>query len=399
MSISIPAFGSRSVAWKQQIRQGTRDDRTLNAITVSVPTSICDLALALPPETTHLVRQAQFEAIRFDQESASRGLGVSALLTQTESIASSRIEEIQSDSVNFLRATVGQKVSLDSIAMAAGLESLRFIIGHTEAHQPLILSTFLEGHRLLMRGDTSEERYAGAIRDVQNWIGGSQFSPRNADYIPPSPGDVPHAMSDLMSATQRTDLEPVVLAALVHAQFESVHPFTDGNGRMGRALISAVLKSQGLTTECVIPVASAFLGARTAYIESLESYRAGEAQPIITLTALAVLCAAQTGREFLPELEGILENWRHATAARAGSAPIRILPLLLRVDTLNVASVVSELKISAPAAAEGITVLEKLGIITEITGRSRDRYWVAPEIIELWSDYSAEVGSRFKKRV
>lgn len=399
MAILIPPFGNQTVVWKQQARQGSRADRTLSRIEVAVPTRIKDLAIALNSKTGELVREAQFEAVRFDQESISRGLGISALLMQTESIASSRIERIGADSLTYLRATVGQKLTPESVAMAAGLKALKYVISNTEYLKPLDLDVILEGHRLLLADDQVEQRYAGVIRDVQNWIGGSQFSPRNADYIPPAPHAVKASIKDLFSATARRDLEPIVLASLIHAQFESIHPFTDGNGRMGRAIISALLKACGLTTQSVIPVASAYLGDRKKYIQALESYRAGDAEPIITITALAILCASQTGREYLPELAGLLDHWRHKIDARAGSAAARILPLLLTNDTLNIGTITAQLEISTPAANDGIAALEASGVVVEITGRTRDRYWVAPEIIDLWSEYSAEVGDRFSRLV
>lgn len=399
MALTVPACGAHAVAWRQQYRQGTKADRMLEEIQVCVPALISEESFLPPANLMKIVRAAQFEAIRFDQESVSRGLGISALLVQTESVASSMIEEIETDSINFLKATVGQKNSETGVAMAAGLDALKHVMANTTSQSPLNLNVFLDAHKKLMSSDVADSRYAGQIRDVYNWIGGSQFSPRNADYIPPAPDVLDTYLADLFIYVNRGDCEPLVQAAIAHAQFETLHPFTDGNGRIGRALISAMLKHHNLTTESVIPIACALVGARNSYINALETFRQGDAEPIVKLTALAVLCAAQTGREYLPELEVILDSWRYKAESRSGSAAIRILPLLLRTDTINVSQVARELEISVPAATEGISVLEARGILREITGRSRDRHWMAPDVVGMWSDYSAVVSSRFAQLV
>ena len=100
-----------------------------------------------------------------------------------------------------------------------------------------------------MQDDPGEVRYAGRIRDMQNWIGGSDYSPRDALYVPPPPETVEGYLDDLIRFANRNDLPVLSQAAVAHAQFESVHPFTDGNGRIGRALINAILRRRGATTE------------------------------------------------------------------------------------------------------------------------------------------------------
>ncbi|MEZ5380500.1 MAG: Fic family protein [Microthrixaceae bacterium] len=120
---------------------------------------------------------------------------------------------------------------------------------------------------------------------VQNWIGGSDYTPRGAVYVPPPPETVANYMADLVEFVGRDDMPALLQAALAHAQFESIHPFTDGNGRIGRALINAVLRRRGSTTEVVVPVASGLVAHRDRYFGALTSYRGGDIAPLISLFA------------------------------------------------------------------------------------------------------------------
>jgi len=139
---------------------------------------------------------------------------------------------------------------------------------------PMITSA----HLALMRDDRGESRYAGRLRDMQNWIGGSDHSPRGALYVPP-PETVADYLADLLVYLNRDDVPALVQAAIAHAQFESIHPFTDGNGRIGRALINTVLRRRGVTTRVVIPLASALVAHRDRYFDLLTDYRGGTVRP------------------------------------------------------------------------------------------------------------------------
>ena len=142
-----------------------------------------------------------------------------------------------------------------------------------------------------MHDDALESAAAGELRTVQNWIGGSDFSPRGALYIPPPPETVPGYMDDLVTFADRSDMPALLQAAIAHAQFESIHPFTDGNGRIGRALINTILRRRGATTRVVVPLASALVARRENYFDALGSYRSGDLAPLA-----ASLCAGPGSR-------------------------------------------------------------------------------------------------------
>ena len=131
---------------------------------------------------------------------------------------------------------------------------------------------------------------------MQNWIGGSDFSPRGALYIPPPPETVPGYMDDLVTFADRGDMPALLQAAIAHAQFESIHPFTDGNGRIGRALINTILRRRGATTRVVVPLASALVARRENYFDALGSYRSGDLAPLAGIFVRSTRIAAAESR-------------------------------------------------------------------------------------------------------
>ena len=135
-----------------------------------------------------------------------------------------------------------------------------------------------------MADDPQERAYAGRPREMQNWIEGSDHSPRNATYVPPPPRTVDDYMDDLLAFANRTDIGVLAQAAIAHAQFESIHPFTDGNGRIGRALINTILRKRGATRRVVVPLASAIVARRESYfappsMPTARAMRPGSSRP------------------------------------------------------------------------------------------------------------------------
>ncbi len=217
---------------------------------------------------------------------------------------------------------------------------------HRRIRTTITLDEILAAHRALMEADPdpSERPYAGRVRDVQNWIGGSQYSPRGALYVPPPPEEISALLDDLIAFSNRDDVEPVTQAAIAHAQFESIHPFTDGNGRIGRALIGAILRRRGVTPHTVLPVASALAADTTHYFSLLTAYRTGDAAPIVTDLALCVETAAREARGTARVFARYEAAWREQASPRAGGPADRILPVLLSLPVFTVEQLVHELR-------------------------------------------------------
>lgn len=142
-------------------------------------------------------------------------------------------------------------------------------------------------HRLVMAHATNRH-VAGQVRTVQNWIGGNDYNPCGADFVPPPPEHVHPLLEDLTAAVNREDLPPLVQAALVHAQFETIHPFQDGNGRTGRALVQVVLRRRGIAPRYVPPISVILAAERDAYIAGLGRFRFGDPVQWVAESAVQV---------------------------------------------------------------------------------------------------------------
>ena len=208
------------------------------------------------------------------------------MLARTEAVASSRIEDEHADLDDYARAVVGSRANGSATLMVAATAAIRRMQDDA-TDGTVTASSILRAHHDLLRDDPVDGRDAGRWRTVQNWIGGGR-SPRLAAYVPPPPELVPGAMDDLLAFVARDDVHPVAQAAIAHAQFESIHPFTDGNGRIGRALIGAVLRRRGITTAVTAPVATVLVADRARYFDHLVRYRSGAVHDFVADLAIAV---------------------------------------------------------------------------------------------------------------
>ena len=226
---------------------------------------------------------------------------------------------------------------------------------------------------------------------MQNWIGGGDYSPRDALHVPPAPESVPELMDDLIEYLNRDDVPMMVQAAIAHAQFESIHAFTDGNGRIGRALVSAVLRRRGATRNAVVPLASGLLARRDDYFAALGEYRRGEPAPLIDLFARSARAAAICSRESIARIKALPEDWAAELRPRAGSAVASLIPAFYDHPVMAAAEIEQRSGSSEQQAYKAIAQLAEAGYIQEVTGRKRDRVWVAAELLAELDDLDRRV--------
>ncbi len=201
-------------------------------------------------------------------------------LLRTESAASSKIERVSASVKDYARALAGSRANASATSMVSASAALLRMVQRTGETGSILREDLLAVHRDLMATDPGEERYAGRLRDMQNWIGGSDYRPRGALFVPSPPELVPDLLADLLAWAKRDDVQVMVQAAIAHAQFESIHPFTDGNGRIGRMLISAVVRRRGITRNVVGPLASGLPAVREDYFAALTAYRTRRGLPV-----------------------------------------------------------------------------------------------------------------------
>lgn len=397
MAISVPKIGQKVIPWRSKSR-GTKPERLLQEIAVAVLPQIKDLSLIVPGAFEPLLSDVLVTIGRFDFVCRQLGIGISPLLVKTESIASSRYEQLNETDLNFMKATVGQRASDVAIEMAAGLRALEYIVGKSQSDAPINVELLNSAHAILLKDDSQDSTTAGMLRDFQNWLEGGNTAPVNASYIPPESSRVVELIDDLLAFSNRTDLHPVVKASIAHAQFESIHPYADGNGRIGRGLVTSILIKAGITETTVVPLAAALLGARSAYIDALTKYREGDAEPIVSVISNGLLVAASVGIDMISELALVPASLRTTHAIKSSMIAGKITDLFLRYTAISAEMVADELGVSLQSALTALGRLEDLEIVTEITGRKRERYWICSEITDLLANYADKVALVMNER-
>ena len=390
-----PPHTAQVLPWKSSGRRGNRDDRMLTEVTVSLPPKIATLTPPSVPDRD--LARARYEAA--DLEAVARGVltPLAGFLIRMESVASSRIEHVEATPVAFARAIGGLKENSSAMSMvAAGAAITRLIDASSDAIE---LDEVLAAHGALMRNDADPEDrpYAGRVRDVQNWIGGSHHSPRNALFVPPPPEAVPGLLEDLIAFSNRDDIEPITQAAIAHAQFESIHPFTDGNGRIGRALIGAILRRRGVTPHTVLPVASALATDTRHYFSLLTAYRSGDVLPIITDLALSVEAAAREARATARSFVAYEDAWRKQVAPRTGSAVDLMLPTLLALPVFTVEQLAEATRIPERSVYRGVETLVQHRVVDAVTERVRGRAYAAMDVLDEFEDLDGRIRDRITR--
>lgn len=234
-------------------------------------------------------------------------------------------------------------------------------------------------HEALMRD--ADPKSAGRWRTEQVWIGGGNYSPHGAMFVPPTHPRVIPAIDDLLRFAQRDDLPALPQIAIAHAQFETIHPFTDGNGRTGRALIQAMLRRKRLTRNVTVPVSAGLLTNTDSYFAALTAYRQGDTGPIVQRVSEAAVLAVVNGRQLVNDLHTIRATWTDKIIARSDSAVWQIADLLLRRPVVNTALLEAELGIDSKHARRYLEPLTKAGIIVETSSGPRRRVWRSTEVI------------------
>ena len=387
-----PTHEHETRTWQQAIRGGTRDDRMLREITVALPPQIARRTIAIDSPLATDVESAMREISKLDNTHGADLEALGLLLLRTESVASSRIEEVEASLDDYARALHGIRSNTSALSMAAATTALDRMINDVGRQDRIEITAITSAHKALMRDDPGETQHAGRLRTVQNWIGGSNHSPRGALYVPPPPETVLAYMDDLLAFANRDDLPVLVQGAIAHAQFESIHPFTDGNGRIGRALINTVLRRRGATTRVVIPLASALVARRDHYFDLLDAYRTGDVRPLLVTFAEAARIASAEAQVTAGRLTEVPGEWRRMVQARAGSAGAQLLALLPSRPILS-SDDASEL-VDAPRSSvfAAMARLREAGVLRPLTDRKRDQVWGAGLILDELEDLNVRIG-------
>lgn len=307
------------------------------------------------------------------------------LLLRSEGAASSRIEAIDAP-VGLVAVAVTSPTDVRGPAAWVGA-NLRAIDAALAHRGPLTVAGLHAWHVILMAGADLAPGLVGAWWDRLGWIGGPV--PHRAAHVAAPPGEIDELMADLVAYANRTDLDPVAQAAVVHAQFETIHPYADGNGRLGRLLIGWVLRRR-LGLRVPPPVSLVFLRDVGGYLAGLTRWRTEGPSPWVEWFAGAVERAARSATATMRAVAELVAAWpARLTGVRADATAHRLLDLVPSRPALDVATVAALCDVSVPAARGAITTLVDAGVLRPVdvpvsgtAGRPR-QWWVAGELLDL----------------
>lgn len=354
----------------------------------AVPASVADLILDLPPSVLAEAESASREITRFDAELGGEIAPFAAVLMRSESAASSGIENLSASARAIAEAELpGGKAKRNAELIVANTAAMQAAIALSDA---VDADAILTMHRALI----NEPRHTpGEFRTESVWIGGGS-TPIGATFVGPRHELVHAAIDDLITFPHRTDVPALPQIAVAHAQFETIHPFTDGNGRTGRALVQAMLRNKGLTRQVTVPVSAGLLADTDSYFAGLTAYRNGDAAPIVERFARASVLAIANGRQLVADLRAIRESWKGVITARSDSAVWKVADLLTRRPLVNAALLARELGIESTNAHRYLNPLAKAGILVETTSGPRNRVWRSPEVLAALDAFAERAARR-----
>jgi Fic family protein len=346
--------------------------------------------------------------LNLEARSLPNSEALARILLRAEAVASSRIEGLEVGSRRLFKAQAARRIGHEPSDVTAtevlnNLEAMAWAIENLSRKKAVSREDLLAIHGRLLAG-TRLEQYAGKIRSSQNWVGGSDYNPCSASFVPPPPEHVEQLLDDLCAFCNDDSLPAIAQAAIAHAQFETIHPFVDGNGRTGRALIHVVLRRRDLTPRVVPPVSLVLATWSTDYIEGLAATRyrgSGDSAAArdglnrwLALFAAAMRRAVDDAELYEQRVREVQASWRARLGrVRSGSALELLIEALPGAPVLTAQSAAALIGRSDQAVNEAIPRLLEAGILSQTTIGRRNRAFEAPELIDAFTDLERRLAS------
>ncbi|WP_278102636.1 Fic family protein [Microbacterium proteolyticum] len=389
---SWPAIDHERREWVPAAAMGVRAARAGRASVAydaSVPPMIASRHPVLLPEVAADADEAAAELARFDAELGSRVAGFAPVLLRSEAASSSQIENLTASARAIFSAELGAKGSRNAELIAANTRSLQAALDLAEQITPASIAAM---HRVLME---SQPRHTpGEYRREQNWIGTRGDSPVGAEFVPPHHERVAALINDLAEFAARWDVPSLTSVAIAHAQFETIHPYTDGNGRTGRALAQSMLRYRGVTRNVAVPVSAGLLADVDGYHSALTAYRAGDPNPIVRAFASAAFRAVSNSRELVSDIDTVRGSWNDRLTARRDSSAWRLLDIFASRPVLDSATAAGALGIAQPNVYPPLKALVDAGIVRSKAEHKLGPFWRSEEILEALDAFAARAGRR-----
>lgn len=358
--------------------------RMLPTYEASIPHLIANRDVILSPQLTARVSDLLVSIARFDGEQMQRGYDLPALLLRSESSASSQIEHLTSSVRNVALAELADESPQNARLVAGNVAAMRKALA---SQDEITVDSIRDVHRILI--NWSGESFGGELRREQVWVGGTPYSPHGAHYVPPTWQRVPKYLDDIVTFISREDVDPIVQAAVAHAQFETVHPFIDGNGRTGRVLLHKILRRSGVLLHVTLPLSAGLLHNVDAYMKSLEAYQEGNPIAVVEQLVDALELSLMVGRLVARNLDGVFAGWRGLMTERANSSIHRLPLVLAEQPVVTVPYVAEKMGITTRAAQNLVSRACEYEILRPLGNRRRGVFYQADELIDVLEEASS----------
>jgi Fic family protein len=355
-----------------------------------VPEPVRGLRLSLPGQVAGVVSEAENAIADLNRAPGPELMPLARLLLRTESVASSKVEGMQIDARSLARAEAnqetGRKVGSDAAEILANIDAMQLSIERAATIDKLRERDLKDIHRVLL--DRAPNAHsAGRLRASQNWIGGNDHTPCGATFVPPPREEVRRLLRDLCALVNDDTLPPLIQAAIAHAQFETIHPFEDGNGRTGRALVQVILRRRRLAPAFVPPISVILAADKDRYVRGLTLFREDRLAEWIELFAAAGARAAQLAARYAKRVNALQDEWREQLrrhrAPRADSAAWRLISVLPAHPIITMSVAAAATQRTRPAVANAIAELEAAGVLVATSQAARNRSWEASGLLDL----------------
>ena len=332
---------------------------------------------------------AAHELTRFDAELGERVASFAPVLLRSEAASSSQIENLTASARAIFSAELGVRRSRNAEEIAANTKAMRAAL---DLANELSAEAILKMHRVLM--EEQPRHTPGEWRDEPVWIGTRSDSPRGAEYVAPRHERIPALVQDLVEFMGETTAAPLVAVAVAHAQFETIHPFSDGNGRTGRALAQAMLRHWGVTRNVAVPVSAGLLADVSGYHSALDAYRAGDVEPIVRQFSAASRRAVANARQLVADIDRIRDEWGSMLTVRKNSNAWKLLDVLARRPVLNSATAAAELGVKQPNVYPPLRRLTEAGIVRSKNEHQLGPFWCSDEVLAAIDAFAVRAGRR-----
>lgn len=372
------SFGPRAAIYVESVRYDS-----------SVPPTIAGRIPVIDPGVNAVAEEALRELSRFDAELGFQIAGFAPVLLRSEAASSSQIENLTASARAIFSAELGARSGSNAELIAANTSALLTAL---KGAGPISGESIQTIHQVQMG---SQSRHTpGEFRNEQVWIGTRSDSPIGAEFVAPHHSLVADLIGDLTEFAGRTDVPAMTAIAITHAQFETIHPFTDGNGRTGRAIVQAMLRQRGITRNIAVPVSAGLLADVPRYHRALTEYRKGNVDPIVRIFAEAAFRAVENSTQLVADLREIRQSWNSRLTARKNSNAWRLLDILIEHPVLNSATAAEELGVAQPNIYPPLKALVDAGIAKSKAEHRLGPFWRSDEILSAIDAFAERAGRR-----